>query len=407
MKKIILTFLILNSIFCISSYAQWQYVNGTAGSVGNTINCFAVKGTNIFAGTIDSGVYLSTDNGDNWTLANNGDTATNPAVYVTSFAISGNNIFAGTAGIAGMGNGVFLSTDDGANWTRVNNGLPNKIVAALATSGDNIFAGIYNGEIFLSTDTGANWTAVNTGLICNYVLELAVSGNNIFAGTDSGIFLSNNNGANWTAVNTGLISKNISGLAISGANIFAGTDSGIFLSNNNGASWTAVNNGLKYVSAFGIDGTNIFVGYANSSGGVFLSTDTGATWSAVNTGIEAITSNIASLSVIGTNVFVGFGNFGIWKRPLSEMTGIEEVGSGGEQVAVSVYPNPASNKLNFKIENGKTAIIELYDIMGKQLLQQNITSSALINLSNLSSGIYFYKITDKEKRTARGKIAIQ
>ncbi len=97
---------------------------------------------------------------------------------VNFLATSGNNIFAGTSS-----EGVFLSTDNGSNWTAANAGLTDNNINSLAINGNNIFAGIYGGGVFLSTDSDSNWTAVNTGLTDNYIFAFAISGNYIFAGT--------------------------------------------------------------------------------------------------------------------------------------------------------------------------------------------------------------------------------
>jgi len=139
--KIIIRFLfVVVSIFTLtrSSLAQWVQTNGPGGG---TVNCFAVSGTNLFAGTDGGGVFLSTDNGTNWTAVNNG-LPDNTSVY--AFAVSGTNLFAGTSG------GVFLSTDNGTSWTPVNNGLtyPYPHVYALAASGTNLFAGTYHGGVW-------------------------------------------------------------------------------------------------------------------------------------------------------------------------------------------------------------------------------------------------------------------
>lgn len=99
--------------------------------------------------------------------------------YINCFVVSGNNIFAGTDG-----GGVFLSTDNGSNWSAVNDGLTSQDVWSLAVSGTNIFAGTHNGGVFLSTDNGSNWSAVNNGLTSQDIWSFAVSGNNIFAGTN-------------------------------------------------------------------------------------------------------------------------------------------------------------------------------------------------------------------------------
>ena len=83
-------------------HAQWIQTNGPYGGY---IQCFAVSGTNLFAGTGGGGVFLSTNNGTSWTQTG----YTNP--FVNALTVSGTNLFAGT------GVGVFLSTNNGTSWT--------------------------------------------------------------------------------------------------------------------------------------------------------------------------------------------------------------------------------------------------------------------------------------------------
>jgi len=58
------------------------------------VNDIVVSGTNLFAGTSYDGVFLSTDNGDNWIEVNSGLTTTD----VNAMAVSGTNLIAGTWG---------------------------------------------------------------------------------------------------------------------------------------------------------------------------------------------------------------------------------------------------------------------------------------------------------------------
>ncbi|MGA9118492.1 MAG: T9SS type A sorting domain-containing protein, partial [Bacteroidota bacterium] len=131
------------ALICPFASAQWMQSNRPPGS---PISCFAVSGSNLFAGTYSGGVFLSTDEGKNWTAVNFGL----PSSYVTCFSVSGPNLFAGT-----YGDGVFLSTNNGTSWTRVNNGLPINphtlhyaTVSAFALSGTNLFAAAYGGGIW-------------------------------------------------------------------------------------------------------------------------------------------------------------------------------------------------------------------------------------------------------------------
>ncbi len=268
---------------------QWTQTNGPYG--GN-VRTLAVSGTNLYAGTT-GGIFLSTDNGTNWTPVNTGLTRTDISALVSS----GANLYAGT------GNGVFLSTNNGASWTAVNTGLTNPTVHALAVSGTNLYAGTHGG-VFLSTNNGTSWTAVNSGLTNSIVLALAVIDTNLFAGTyDGGVFLSTDNGTSWAAVNTGLTYLYVRAFAVSGTKLFVGTGNGVFLSTNNGTSWTAVNTGLTntIVYALAVSGTNLFAG--TFGGGVFLSTNNGTSWTAANTGLTS--TLVFAFAASGTNLFAG------------------------------------------------------------------------------------------------------
>ena len=136
---------------------------------------------------------------------------------VNSLAVSGNNIFAGSEGR------IFLSTNNGTNWNVINNGFPNYLdVYSIAISGINIFLGTNNG-VFLSTNNGANWSSV--GFANKVVLSFATSGTSVLAGTDcNGIYLSTNNGTNWVNKNQGFnVLPSVYALTISNGYIFAGT----------------------------------------------------------------------------------------------------------------------------------------------------------------------------------------
>jgi len=99
---------------------------------------------------------------------------------VRALALCGTNLFAGTSN-----NGVFLSTNSGTSWTAASSGLTNTSVTSLAVSGTNFFAGTYGG-VFVSTNSGTSWTVASSGLSTNLIVwSLGVSSTNLFAGTNS------------------------------------------------------------------------------------------------------------------------------------------------------------------------------------------------------------------------------
>ena len=71
----------------------------------------------------------------------------------------------------------------------------------------------------------------------------------------------------------------------------------------------------------------------------------------------------------------------------------------------TVYPNPASNTLNFSEIDFK-AQVQLFNTQGQLVL--NTTQTQNIDVSQLPSGLYFYKITNTQNQAvAQGKIVKQ
>lgn len=70
--------------------------------------------------------------------------------------------------------------------------------------------------------------------------------------------------------------------------------------------------------------------------------------------------------------------------------------------ALSVYPNPAQDILNIRIENQNTQKLTLavYDLTGKMVLEetQNATS-AVVSTDGFTAGLYLLKVTDQDGRT--------
>lgn len=80
-------------------------------------------------------------------------------------------------------------------------------------------------------------------------------------------------------------------------------------------------------------------------------------------------------------------------------TGINE----NEIVQYEVFPNPANDVLNFKLkENCKS--IEIISLDGKTLAFENVSGlSAKVNISNLNSGVYMFKLTNEKGLVSTNK----
>ncbi|MFC2152062.1 M28 family peptidase [Bacteroidota bacterium] len=58
-----------------------------------------------------------------------------------------------------------------------------------------------------------------------------------------------------------------------------------------------------------------------------------------------------------------------------------------------MYPNPVSSELHINYSGYQSADIELFNILGELIIKKTIEGSDNINVSNLSSGTYFVKLT--------------
>jgi Secretion system C-terminal sorting domain len=77
-----------------------------------------------------------------------------------------------------------------------------------------------------------------------------------------------------------------------------------------------------------------------------------------------------------------------------------------EIAGLKVYPNPVSNgKLFITTDNANEKTVAVYDILGKQVIQQVVTNEA-VNVAALNAGIYIVKITEDGK-TATRKLVVR
>ena len=303
-------FLITLSIAITShSRAQWVQTNGPYEASACS---FAAIDSFIFAGTIGSGVYRSSDNGVTWIPCNGEMTST----FTNCFAVSGNRIYAGSA----TGQGVSISTDNGTTWNAVNNGLPNfysyaltGVIKELAASNNNVFAIINGGFVvrYLSTDNGSSCTDANTGAISG-ISAIAVIGDTFFVGSSNGVYKSTNKGSTW--ITAGLTDSVITSFVVNGANLFASTNSAVFLSTNSGDIWRPASSGLPDSGIVQLSASDNFLMAKVENKGFFLSTNSGANWTALGgTGLPSDYESPNAFTPVEANLYYGYLNDGIYR----------------------------------------------------------------------------------------------
>ena len=308
---------------------------------------------------LDSGVYKSVNGGINWFPANNG--LTYKAVFC--IAVSPSNpsiIYAGTDQNGSTNSGVYVSTDAGNSWTLQVAGItgepsisiqqivisPTNPSVAFITVFDGVNAAV-NG-VYKTTNMGANWTPSSTGITNKNILSLLINPKNpnvLYAGSSlilpgstgpSSIFKSVDGGSTWTSISNGLPTGTTTGnpvrcLSISTVDtsiVLAGlfqndTTGGIFVTTNGGTLWVkkyysliATASQLIRSCAIRPGTTNHFyIGLDHSVNatpkGVIRSTDGGNTWSDFNSGAMVNTYPIRALMFktnLDTTLYAGAAN---------------------------------------------------------------------------------------------------
>jgi len=91
---------------------------------------------------------------------------------------------------------------------------------------------------------------------------------------------------------------------------------------------------------------------------------------------------------------------------VSTCTGIDELVAN----AVTVYPNPNNGIINITLSTGlsKNSTLEIYDAIGKLIITETLSSeSNTLNISNLSNGIYSFRVLNNNNMVKFGKLVKQ
>jgi photosystem II stability/assembly factor-like uncharacterized protein len=141
-------------------------------------------------------------------------------------------LFAGT-----KNSGIFISSDKGSNWAAYSKGLQNMTIRKLLVIGDKFYAGT-NGGLYFYDRLSKQWKLDygHSSLQVNGIKEL---NGQIFIGTNQGAFRKKNN--EWTQVMTNRSLHNISS---DRKNIYAMTYSELFISSDNGTTWHSDQKGM-------------------------------------------------------------------------------------------------------------------------------------------------------------------
>lgn len=396
-KKLIAFYVVL---LAAAAAAEWAPISSSPGYiVYDLINADGV----LYLAHFNGGVYRSTDSSASWQQINDGLNIYE-ARSTYQLLSSGDNLYVATV------DGIYKSTDGGDHWNRKSNGIQlgpggwYLFTESIFENEGTLYTGAWSG-IYRSTDGGENWQATNiTGSAIS--ARYFVNHNGILFAAKETVgaygYLSTDSGENWESL-TSVPLPTITFFS-EPPNLWAGTIGGAWLSTDDGASWTDRSEGLSgdpYNSSFIRVNGALITSVKFGGSGVFRSTNEGVLWEDFGEGLPFLNS-IEKLIVYGGKIIAATSD-GLWQRDTTEIiVGIESA----KDILPSVYklsqnyPNPfnAATEINYSIPVSGRVTLNIYDALGRQVetlvdeIKPAGNHSARFKASDLSSGVYFYKI---------------
>jgi photosystem II stability/assembly factor-like uncharacterized protein len=277
----------------LAAEQPWQPV----GPEGGTVRSLAFDPKNpdrIFLGTSAGTLYLSTDNGKNWSrLARLGSPAEMVLDHIVIDPNDPRNMFVASwnAQLPNSDGDLFRSKDAGKTWELVAD-LHGKSLRALSIADANskiLVAGALDG-IYRSHDGGQNWERIspeNHAEIKN-IESIAIDPANadvIYAGTWHLPWKTEDGGKSWHNIKKGVIDdSDVFSIVIDQAqpaNLFISACSGIYRSESAGELFRKIQ-GIPYSARrtrmLKMDPADHNVVYAGTTEGLWKTADSGATW---------------------------------------------------------------------------------------------------------------------------------
>jgi len=268
-------------------------------------------------------------------------------------------------------NGKFeiYTTGNGGNTWELNTNSPAILsgeagwTGCIAAYNDNVWFGTNKGRVFRSTDKGHTWEAFPTGAI-----DIAPTIS--FADALNGVAICNRSGSDYKLLRT----------------------------EDGGKTWSKINITDGYLSDISAvpNTAGVLVGIKKSNSCVSHSSayslDNGNTWTTIDNAVQYTNIKMYSQNIGYAGGFCNGepngGGIYAWKLPAGFPT--ENNLAEKQSKSIKIYPNPAENIVY--IENAGNARYEIFDIMGKIVVQGNLSHSAQVNIGHLAKGYYFVKI---------------
>lgn len=383
-----------NGIFYSNDGINWNET--TNGIKIKSINHLVKHGSAIYAADYGD-IYKTENNGSTWTKLD--------FMYSTISLLSHNDYLYVSSHIY---NRIYRTSDGGSNWDYLTIEDDKYLLVYIIAAKDNyLFAGTDNGSIYRSSNNGQNWSITDNDFNGLKVNSIIINNNNIYAGASSSwgrygqVFMSSNNGDSWNAIGDSIY-YGVKILGSKEGTIYASSARNLYTFNSDGSNWNSIPSPEGIIQL--IIKKNSFI--ASTGNGIYVSINKGLDWSVKNQGFinyEVLQPTVYAMLEDNGYLYASQEYASIWKRPMRELIGDDASVNPTDYVLKQNYPNPFNpvTNIEFSLPIAGNVKLDIYDITGKlvaSLLDQDIntgTYNVTWNASNISSGIYFYKLSTK------------
>ncbi len=386
--------------------AHWQPRN--QGLTIKSVRDIAVGSQYIYAACYGEGLYSSNDNGAQWFDVSNGLQNS----YCNSVVCFDSTVVVGTA------NGLFVSKNNGRNWSA--RSLENSYVHCVRSLNGNLFAATGDG-LYGSNDTAQSWVSI--GFSHENVTAVGIHEIDLFCGSDAAfapvqaayLHYSNDYGTTWKSDSSTFLDMSVNVLCFKSDTLYLGTSRGLYSSVDTGRSFTLLSTSLLDVNSIVIRDTMLFV-----SGGsilsrefnrfadnlAFASSDGGHTWIDIRHNLDI--ERIMCLAVHDDYLFCGVLGGGVYRMPLSSVSGVDQADNGLRTVDLLCAPNPVDAQLHVELldyarPSGSATSLEISNMLGQELYSVQIhsdTKSVLVSTAQWPNGPYVLSVrSDNTVRT--------
>ncbi|NVO04181.1 MAG: T9SS type A sorting domain-containing protein [Bacteroidetes bacterium] len=362
---------------------------------------FSADGTNGTLG-INWGYRYTNNSGSTWSPLKD---ATPYYAMFTSFTFFGNN----STVYAGTDRGFYdKSIDGGVNWISGPTLFAYTCkITGIEFSGNNGIVVTDEGEVAYTTDGDLTWTTLparpHGSLSAIRYLEM-LSPTVAYMGGLDWFMKTNDGGQTWTNFSNVIPAGNIKSISFSSVTnacaVVAPTSgpNQLWKTTDGGTSWTEITTLPIAANDICCATSNVF--FATSNMTIYKSTDAGSTWTSDYTLASGFA--LRGVKISGNSAYSICSLFG-GDKVLKNANAFASISENRLPESIKIFPMPATNQITIETDQlTKTNSISIFNIQGQELVKQEITNnSTTIDISDLSSGIYFVKYQNENGFTTQ------